>query len=72
MDKGRIEQIGTPAEVYDNPQRVVHGFIGESIVLAGGDRCHEGSVRLARQARSISGGRCHRYIRGFEIVCPPP
>src|SRR5256714_6386913 len=34
MDKGRIEQIGTPGEVYDNPASAfVHGFIGESIVL---------------------------------------
>ena len=34
MDKGRIEQIGTPGEVYDNPATAfVHGFIGESIVL---------------------------------------
>ena len=34
MDKGRIEQIGTPGEVYDDPATAfVHGFIGESIVL---------------------------------------
>ena len=34
MDKGRIEQIGTPSEVYDNPATAfVHGFIGELIVL---------------------------------------
>src|SRR2546429_6913247 len=34
MDKGRIEQIGTPGDVYDNPATAfVHGFIGESIVL---------------------------------------
>jgi len=34
MDKGRIEQIGTPSDVYDNPATAfVHGFIGESIVL---------------------------------------
>src|SRR5258705_4061427 len=34
MDKGRIEQIGTPGEVYDNSATAfVHGFIGESIVL---------------------------------------
>lgn len=34
MDKGKIEQIGTPGDVYDNPATAfVHGFIGESIVL---------------------------------------
>ncbi len=34
MDKGRIEQSGTPQQVYDQPQTpFVHEFIGESIVL---------------------------------------
>jgi sulfate transport system ATP-binding protein len=34
MDKGRIEQEGTPQQVYDHPQTpFVHEFIGESIVL---------------------------------------
>ena len=34
MDKGRIEQIGTPGEVYDRPASAfVYGFIGESIEL---------------------------------------
>ena len=34
MNEGRIEQIGTPGEVYDQPATAfVHGFIGESIVL---------------------------------------
>ncbi|CCE07608.1 sulfate/thiosulfate ABC transporter, ATP-binding component [Bradyrhizobium sp. STM 3843] len=34
MDKGRIEQVGAPTEVYDNPATAfVHGFIGESITL---------------------------------------
>jgi sulfate transport system ATP-binding protein len=34
MDKGRIEQTGTPQQVYDHPQTpFVHEFIGESIVL---------------------------------------
>jgi sulfate/thiosulfate transport system ATP-binding protein len=34
MDNGRIEQSGTPQQVYDQPQTAfVHEFIGESIVL---------------------------------------
>ena len=34
MDKGRIEQTGTPQQVYDQPRTpFVHEFIGESIVL---------------------------------------
>jgi len=34
MDKGRVEQAGTPQQVYEHPQTpFVHEFIGESIVL---------------------------------------
>ena len=34
MDRGRIEQIGTPEDVYDRPATAfVHDFIGESIVI---------------------------------------
>src|SRR5262249_1761447 len=34
MDKGRIEQTGTPQQVYDHPHTpFVHEFIGESIVV---------------------------------------
>ncbi len=52
MDKGRIEQIGTPGEVYDNPATAfVHGFIGESIVLP--VEVRDGSVRLGGKALNI-------------------
>ena len=69
MDKGRIEQIGTPGEVYDNPATAfVHGFIGESIVLPVdvGDGC----VRLGGTALNIAAE--WRGLRRLEIVCPPP
>jgi sulfate transport system ATP-binding protein len=34
MDKGRVEQSGTPQQVYDHPRTAfVHDFIGESIAL---------------------------------------
>jgi len=34
IDKGRIEQIGTPKEIYEHPvNRFVAGFIGESQIL---------------------------------------
>jgi len=53
MDKGRIEQIGTPGDVYDNPATAfVHGFIGESIVHAGGGCWRLGAAR--RPAASTS------------------
>jgi ABC-type Fe3+/spermidine/putrescine transport system ATPase subunit len=51
MSAGRIEQIGTPREVYETPRtRFVADFIGASNLLAGvveGDAVRVGSVRLA-------------------------
>src|SRR6202049_2867476 len=56
MDKGRIEQIGTPDDVYDNPATAfVHGFIGESIVLPV-EVC-DGCVRLGGKSLNITAGR---------------
>src|SRR6201984_482217 len=53
MDKGSIEQIGTPGEVYDNPASAfVHGFIGESIVLP--VHVAEGRVRLGDRTLPIA------------------
>src|SRR5471032_831037 len=53
MDKGRIEQIGSPGEVYDQPATAfVHGFIGESIVLL--VHVDEGRVRLGGKALDIA------------------
>jgi sulfate transport system ATP-binding protein len=55
MDKGRIEQIGTPGDVYDNPATAfVHGFIGESIVLP--VDVSGGSVRLGGRPLNIAAG----------------
>jgi sulfate transport system ATP-binding protein len=36
LAKGRVQQIGTPAEVYEQPQSAfVHHFIGESLSVPG-------------------------------------
>jgi putative spermidine/putrescine transport system ATP-binding protein len=36
FDHGRVEQVGTPAEVYENPRSVfVAGFVGTSNVVSG-------------------------------------
>src|SRR5204862_4719449 len=53
MDKGSIEQIGTPGEVYDNPATAfVHGFIGESIVLP--VEVRDGHVKLGGKTLNIA------------------
>jgi ABC-type Fe3+/spermidine/putrescine transport system ATPase subunit len=36
LDKGRIEQVGTPRDLYERPQtRFVRDFLGKSVILAG-------------------------------------
>ncbi|MDB5640591.1 MAG: sulfate transporter ATP-binding protein [Bradyrhizobium sp.] len=75
MDKGRIEQIGTPGEVYDDPATAfVHGFIGESIVLPV-EVC-DGCVRLGGKALSIAAdgvpcGASKLFIRRHDMQVGP-
>jgi sulfate transport system ATP-binding protein len=75
MDKGHIEQIGTPGEVYDNPATAfVHGFIGESIVLPV-EVC-EGCVRLGGKALGIAAdgapcGASKLFVRRHDMRIGP-
>jgi len=76
MDKGRIEQVGTPGEVYDNPATAfVHGFIGESIVLPVDVR--DGAVRLGGSALDIgangaASGAAKLFVRRHDMQIGPP
>jgi sulfate/thiosulfate transport system ATP-binding protein len=75
MDKGRIEQIGTPGEVYDSPATAfVHGFIGESIVLP--VDVSGGSVRLGGRplniaANGAASGASKLFIRRHDMQIGP-
>jgi sulfate transport system ATP-binding protein len=75
MDKGRIEQVGTPGDVYDNPATAfVHGFIGESIVLP--VEVSDGCVRLGGKALSIgadgvSSGASKLFVRRHDMQVGP-
>ena len=62
MDRGRIEQIGTPEEVYERPATAfVHEFIGESIVLpVTVDRRRRPPRRRADRARFPGGAQRRR------------
>ncbi len=76
MDKGRIEQVGTPGDVYDNPATAfVHGFIGESIVLpveVVDGRVRLGDRVLALEARGVASGSSHLFIRRHDMAIVPP
>jgi sulfate transport system ATP-binding protein len=75
MDKGQIEQIGTPAEVYDNPATAfVHGFIGESIVLP--VEVDQGCVRLGGKSLGIAAadgisGSSKLFVRRHDMQVGP-
>jgi len=75
MDKGRIEQVGTPADVYDNPSSAfVHGFIGESIELPvdvadGGVKL--GGTRLDIAADGVRPGASRLFVRRHDMQIGP-
>ncbi|MFZ5733223.1 MAG: sulfate/molybdate ABC transporter ATP-binding protein [Pseudomonadota bacterium] len=75
MDKGKIEQIGTPGEVYDNPATAfVHGFIGESIVLpvdVRDGRVELGGKPLNIETQGVSAGPSRLYVRRHDMQVGP-
>jgi len=75
MDKGRIEQIGSPGDVYEQPASAfVHGFIGESIVLP--VEIREGRVRLGDRELALDStgarpGPSKLFIRRHDLAIGP-
>ena len=72
MNEGRIEQVGTPDEVYDHPATpFVYGFLGDVNLFHG--RIHEGRVHTGQgdldapewaDARDQAGVA---YVRTYEV-----
>ena len=53
MNQGRIEQIGTPEEVYDHPANpFIYNFLGNVNLFHG--RIHEGQAQLAQTDGKVS------------------
>ena len=76
MDKGRIEQIGTPGEVYDHPATAfVHGFIGESIVLpvdvSRRRACGSAARRSISRADGAAAGASKLFVRRHDMQVGP-
>jgi sulfate transport system ATP-binding protein len=73
MNEGRIEQVGSPSEVYDNPQNAfVYKFLGstnilQSTVRDGAVWIGETSFPLPTPASSLTGPLLNGYIRPHEI-----
>jgi len=75
MDKGKIEQVGTPGEVYDHPASAfVHGFIGESIELP--VQVRDGAVQLDGRplgiaADGLAAGPSRLFVRRHDMHVGP-
>ncbi|WP_315783632.1 sulfate ABC transporter ATP-binding protein [Bradyrhizobium sp. SZCCHNPS1003] len=75
MDKGRIEQVGSPSDVYDAPATAfVHGFIGESIMLPveiTGGAVHLKGRPLDLAAEGAAAGASTLFVRRHDMVIGP-
>jgi spermidine/putrescine transport system ATP-binding protein len=78
MNRGRIEQIGDPEEVYDRPSTTfVAGFIGVSNLMPGtvrktgaqGEVELDGGVKVTTDINGFSvGERCHAVVRPEKLA----
>ncbi len=75
MDKGRIQQIGTPQEVYEKPSTAfVHEFVGESIALP--ILIQNGAVQfeghpIPLETQGIRSGKARLFVRPYEMTIVP-
>jgi len=74
MDRGRVEQVGSPEDVYDRPSTTfVAGFIGVSnlmparVLNAGEVRLEQGPVVSAATTGLPPGARCHAVVRPEKL-----
>jgi sulfate transport system ATP-binding protein len=71
LDRGRIEQVGTPDAIYDGPATAfVAGFIGESVrlpVTVTGDGLHIGQHVLSI-ATTVAPGPASLFVRPRDLV----
>lgn len=70
VNEGRVEQVGTPDQLYDEPaNEFVMGFLGDVTVLGGRRiRPHDIEVHLAPVLAGSVEGQVSRVLRiGFEV-----
>src|ERR1700712_2722091 len=71
INKGRIEQVGSPQEVWDHPASpFVYGFLGDVNLFHG--RAHEGEVhvegiRIDSPENRTREGRALAYVRPHDV-----
>ncbi|RYX98239.1 MAG: sulfate ABC transporter ATP-binding protein [Comamonadaceae bacterium] len=72
MNKGKIEQIGSPQEVWDHPASpFVYGFLGDVNLFHG--RAHEGEVQLegiridSPEHAKVNDAKAFAYVRPHDL-----
>jgi len=71
MHEGRVEQVGSPGEIYDRPATpFVAGFVGAANVLHGevvGGHIHLGSIRIPGAAHLDEGASAAAFVRPHDV-----
>ncbi|MFC5067219.1 sulfate/molybdate ABC transporter ATP-binding protein [Flaviflagellibacter deserti] len=71
MGNGKIEQVGSPSEVYDNPASAfVHDFIGESVALpikVDGSLVRIGGRNIGLDTQGVAQGDARLFVRPHDI-----
>ena len=71
LQKGRVEQIGTPEEIYDHPAtEFVASFVGSINVLKGqafGGQAAFGALAVHAPPGTSDGARLHAFVRPHDI-----
>jgi sulfate transport system ATP-binding protein len=71
MHEGKVEQVGSPSEVYDHPATpFVAGFVGSSNVLRGqvrGGEVHLGSFALPGADHLADGTSAAAFVRPHDV-----
>jgi sulfate transport system ATP-binding protein len=75
MHEGRVEQVGTPQEIYDEPATpFVAGFVGSANVLHGqvvNGQVHLGNIRLGGAEHLEEGAAATAYVRPHDVRLAP-
>jgi sulfate transport system ATP-binding protein len=76
MHEGKIEQVGTPSEIYDEPATAfVAGFVGSANVLHGNvvdGHVHLGSIRVPGADHLPEGAAASAYVRPHDVRIAEP
>ncbi len=68
LNAGRLEQVGTPAEVYERPRsRFVANFIGRTNCLAG-TLAADGTVECAALKLAVPEAQARQFAQGSAVV----